>query len=276
MILFPTSSIKRGHKPAAKYSSAESLLSLINDILDFSKVESGKLELENISFDLLELIGDLSKTLSKQAYDKGIAFIVDVPSISQSHIISDPGRIRQVLTNLLSNAIKFTSTTRQYGGSDLGLTISRDLCQLMHGDIRVTSELGQGSVFTASFMVDRSDKHRPIIPRLKTETLSVLVLSNEQASSSAIEKQLQKWGVRALTSSDINEAVNILKEHVVSESTKVTLVYVDAELPNDGALPFADVLQKRSIFQGLKLVLLTKYGSEVNNEFCQIHGFSQL
>jgi len=88
--------------------SGESLLTVINDILDFSKVESGKLELEKISFNLYDCVGDTIKTLAVRAHRKGLELAYDVSSDIPPHLIGDPGRLRQVLVNLAGNAIKFT------------------------------------------------------------------------------------------------------------------------------------------------------------------------
>ena len=96
------------HKASLAKSSAESLLTLINDILDFSKIESGKIDLEEIDFDLKSMLGNLAETFGKQVHDKGIELILDTADIKHSMVIGDPSRIRQVLTNLISNAIKFT------------------------------------------------------------------------------------------------------------------------------------------------------------------------
>ncbi|MGI0482782.1 PAS domain-containing protein [Geminocystis sp. CENA526] len=89
-------------------SSAESLLSLINDILDYSKVEAGKLEIENIDFDLYQMLGDVSKAMALKAQEKGLELILDVTNIQHSMVNSDPNRLRQILTNLIGNAVKFT------------------------------------------------------------------------------------------------------------------------------------------------------------------------
>ena len=88
--------------------SGESLLTVINDILDFSKVESGKLELEKISFNLYDCVGDTIKTLAVRAHRKGLELAYDVSSDIPPHLIGDPGRLHQVLVNLAGNAIKFT------------------------------------------------------------------------------------------------------------------------------------------------------------------------
>ena len=88
--------------------SGDALLTIINDILDFSKIDAGKLEIEDIDFDLRRTTEEAVDILVKTAYEKGleVATLIDgdVPQI----VCGDPGRLRQVLTNLVGNAIKFT------------------------------------------------------------------------------------------------------------------------------------------------------------------------
>ena len=104
----PLSPSQKNHLHVAK-SSAHALLTLINDILDFSKVEAGKMEIESIAFNLRNEFGDLAKALVFKAEEKGVELILDMHDMDQEIILSDPGRIRQIVTNLVGNAIKFTS-----------------------------------------------------------------------------------------------------------------------------------------------------------------------
>ena len=90
--------------------SADSLLSVIDDILDFSKIEAGKLELEEIDFNLHDVVVDTLTILGLRADEKKIElishFLPEVP-----HMVSgDPGRLRQILVNLVGNSIKFTES----------------------------------------------------------------------------------------------------------------------------------------------------------------------
>ena len=177
-------------------TEANSLLSIINDVLDVSKIEAGKLELEEIPFDLRVTIEDVGGSIARRAVQKGLEFISFLSPDVPSRLIGDPGRLKQVLTNLTGNAVRFThegeiyvkaemaedlgdsvrirflikdtgigipkdkqaiifesftqadgSTTRKYGGTGLGTTISKQLAELMGGEIGVESEEGKGSTF---------------------------------------------------------------------------------------------------------------------------------
>jgi signal transduction histidine kinase len=90
--------------------SANTLLTVINDILDLSKVESGKLDIEEVQFNLSLVIRDVVKMLSFEAERKKLQFKyeIDFPCPNDLTVMGDPGRVRQILANLLSNALKFT------------------------------------------------------------------------------------------------------------------------------------------------------------------------
>ncbi|MCL4215559.1 MAG: response regulator, partial [Candidatus Hydrogenedentes bacterium] len=90
--------------------SGEALLSLVNDILDFSKIESGKLELEELDFDLRAMLEDTSELLAVRAHEKELEFICHIDPEVPTYLRGDPGRLRQILINLAGNAIKFTSS----------------------------------------------------------------------------------------------------------------------------------------------------------------------
>jgi signal transduction histidine kinase len=181
--------------------SAYSLLNIINDILDFSKIEAGKLLIDEVPFNLAELVQDTVDLMSIKAEEKGLDLVCSIDPALPSQLTGDPIRIKQVLTNLMGNAVKFTakgevfvniqsvaryeekdaafidldiqvkdtgigipqnklndifesftqvdnSTTRKYGGTGLGLTISKSLVELMGGRLTVESEHGIGSTFS--------------------------------------------------------------------------------------------------------------------------------
>jgi len=90
------------------YSSAEMLLVILNDILDLSKIEAGKMELEEIDFDLRETLEDVASLLAERAHSKYIEIGCDISQNIPARVSGDPVRFKQIITNLLGNAIKFT------------------------------------------------------------------------------------------------------------------------------------------------------------------------
>lgn len=89
-------------------NAGASLLSIVNDILDFSKVEAGKIELENIEFELDSVLENIVTVVFQKAEEKGLEFLLHVASDVPAVIKGDPLRLGQVLINLVNNAIKFT------------------------------------------------------------------------------------------------------------------------------------------------------------------------
>ena len=89
-------------------NSGESLMNIINEILDFSKIESGRMELEESSFDLRLCIEDVLDLISPKALEKHLDIIYFIDPRVNQFIYGDGFRLRQIIVNLMSNAIKFT------------------------------------------------------------------------------------------------------------------------------------------------------------------------
>jgi len=88
--------------------SCQSLMTVINDVLDISKIEAGKIELEDIPFNVCQLVENITDLFISKAEEKNINFVSLIDRDVNKMVYGDPGRIRQVLMNLCSNSIKFT------------------------------------------------------------------------------------------------------------------------------------------------------------------------
>ncbi len=88
--------------------SATSLLGIINDILDFSKLEAGKIDIEEIRINIIELLEQLVEMMAYRIDEKDVEVHIDISHEIPIHLIGDELRLRQILNNILSNAVKFT------------------------------------------------------------------------------------------------------------------------------------------------------------------------
>jgi len=103
----PLTEQQRRHSRLAQ-SSSLSLLAIVNDILDFSKIDAGKLDIEHVEFNLLQLLEEMAETISHDVIDKPVDVVADFTDVSHTTVYSDPVRIRQIITNLARNSAKFT------------------------------------------------------------------------------------------------------------------------------------------------------------------------
>ncbi len=261
------------------YKSSQSLLDIINDILDLSKIESGRLEVELIPFDLNQLMSELFQLFNDQARNKGIALVYQYQAELPAQWLGDGKRIRQILTNLISNAIKFTeqgqvticisgqllnapqysiqiaisdtgigiasskqedifspfkqadsSTSRHYGGTGLGLTISRKLANAMQGEITVQSQLGQGSTFTLTLPL--INDHYPIAESAPNETHRstplhgrVLLAEDNIVNQRVAAKMLQRLGLNFELANNGEQAIK------AALSENFDLILMDINMP---------------------------------------------
>jgi two-component system sensor histidine kinase BarA len=222
--------------------SANGLLTIINDILDLSKIDAGKLVLENIDFNVREVLEDVLTINAPEAHKKSLELVSLIYSDVPQFLTGDPLRIKQVLTNLISNAIKFTpqgnitvrvliedenvnqasvkfeitdtgiglsneqqnklfrafsqadsSTTRQFGGTGLGLVISQHLVKAMNGDISVESAEGEGSTFSFSVTLKKSGQHALSMNELKGQ--QILLMESSSTTRLSITHLLEQWHV---------------------------------------------------------------------------------
>ena len=288
--------------------SSESLLAIINDILDFSKIEAGKLELEEIAFNLHEVVSETLKALAFRAHQKGLELAYSIDAGVPENTVGDPGRLRQVLINLVGNAIKFThageilvsvtcrshevgsselqftiadsgigipkekqaaifeaftqgdnSTTRQFGGTGLGLPISALLVNLMGGTVSVESEDGRGSTFYFTAILKTSSL--PISPLEETtlphlDNIPVLVVDDNETNRRILSEMVSSWGMRCRTAASATDALQLLRE-AYDASTPYHIVLTDCLMPGMDGFDFVSAIRRDPNLSGALILMLT-------------------
>ena len=282
-------------------NNSDWLLHIINDILDLSKIESGKLILEHIPFDLHDIFTHCKTAIMPAAVEKGLMlYFYAEPSVGKM-LVGDPTRVRQILINLLSNAIKFTrkgtvkvssnilsssenkvtllfevkdsgigmtyeqierifepfvqadvSTTRKFGGTGLGLTICRNIIEVMGGELNLDSTVGVGSKFSFELTFDTIDidehKTQPAVTLGDSEkpvfSAEILVCEDNKMNQKVISDHLSRIGIEAVIANNGLEGINILRGRLDSKERPFDLIFMDIHMPVMDGLEASQALQK--------------------------------
>lgn len=258
--------------------SADYILKLVNDLLDFSKLENNRIAIEEVSFNVKSLIENTCKTLEPAAINKNIELTWDIDEELNSNFISDPYRIKQVLTNLISNSVKFTQEgsvevtvvikdntiviavldtgigiakekqeevfkeftqahsgiEKRFGGTGLGLTISRRIIELIGGTITLESEIGQGSIFTIAIPC------KPCTSNINTEVASActeypslsgkkaLIVDDDTTQLALLREIFTGYGMNVKTEANSSAVASIIdQEHFDIVMTDIQMPVTD-------------------------------------------------
>ena len=231
----------------------------LNDILDLSKIESGRLDLEAIDFDLSEVVDKVLQMLAMRADEKGLELVCHIAPDVPTLLIGDPTRLTQIFINLIGNALKFTedgsvvvlitndeaartpgrirlsvsdtgigipadklhtifdrfvqahrSTTRQYGGTGLGLPISKQLAERMNGTIWVESTVGKGSTFYCSVALEVQPLSSTQMPdsRINLTGIRTLIVDDHPVNRLILRETLATCGASVTEAVDGNAAID--------------------------------------------------------------------
>ena len=154
-----------------------------------------------------------------------------------------------------------SSTTRKYGGTGLGLAISRRLIELMHGEIRVESELGKGATFSfnAAF-----GKQRTTIKLVRHDLvgLKVLIVDDNATNREILTHYTRSWKMEVGSTTDGPEALKML--HEAAKTDPFDLAILDMQMPSMDGLMLARAIKLDPELSKTRLVMLTSLGNHLD------------
>ncbi|HEX7523004.1 MAG TPA: response regulator [Candidatus Deferrimicrobium sp.] len=153
------------------------------------------------------------------------------------------------------------TTTRKFGGTGLGLTISKQLVGMMGGTIRVVSAPGKGAEFIFTIRLREAAKSSltPPTPRPDLKGLKVLVVDDNRTNREILEKQLHVWGMSSGGAGGGDEALSILRM-ASSEGAPFDLAILDYHMPDIDGLQLAGLIKADSSLSGIRLIMLSSVG----------------
>jgi len=157
------------------------------------------------------------------------------------------------------------STTRKYGGTGLGLPISRQIAAMMGGAITVSSEPGKGSefLFRARFPLDRGAEDETGKPAHARDLsgLRTLIVDDNETNRNILEQQLLRWGMWSRCAVDAVQALDMLRK-AEAEGNPFELALIDHEMPGWNGLELADRIKEDPAIGDVKLILLSSVDVE--------------
>ncbi|NJL60145.1 MAG: response regulator [Desulfobacteraceae bacterium] len=153
-----------------------------------------------------------------------------------------------------------SSVSRKYGGTGLGLVISKRLAEIMGGTMWVESTAGQGSTFHFTIKAAAASSAQPIYMSLEQPSLRgrrVMVVDDNATNREIVLRQTSAWGMNPLTFSSGHEALDVIRrgEHF-------DLAILDMCMPEMDGLELAEAIHKQPVAQSLRLVMMSSVGQQ--------------
>ncbi|NQZ26284.1 MAG: response regulator [Colwellia sp.] len=167
-----------------------------------------------------------------------------------------------------------SSTTRQYGGTGLGLAIVKKLCQLMNGDITVTSTQGQGSTFSFTLLLESCDTLKAELPQVDLSAYKILIVDDNKTNREVLYGQLKLWGADVSQADNAKTAFSSLTENFAKASeSNFDIAILDMQMPEMNGAQLGQIIRAYKQFENLKLIMLTSLARPGDAQYFANLGF---
>lgn len=166
------------------------------------------------------------------------------------------------------------SMTRKFGGTGLGLIISKRLVEMMNGSIGVTSEVGKGSTFwfSAQFLEDNTISAQSGPDRNELKDLRVLVIDDNETNLKVFRKYLEYWQCLPEQVNDAEKGLLLLR-NVAGSEEEFDVVLVDCQMPGMDGITFARQVNEDPALRHIKLIMLSSIADLITPEELTGSGF---
>ena len=260
--------------------SGNNLSGLLNDILDITRIETGKMKLKAVKFDLNELLHGISQVFQERCSDNSLNWREQNELPDNVFVYSDPQKLRQILFNLLGHAVNFTDqgeislrvkltghdqylfeisdtgsgivpeefkdihtafhpeqTDTAKDGTALGIAITKKHLELLGSKLKVSSIVGEGSVFSFSLQLKpahsgleiRQKSRREIIRPAPTDSIKALVVDDSELSRNLLVDMLTEIDAVVISVNNGLEAIEFIQE--AAPEDRPDIVFMGIRMP---------------------------------------------
>ncbi len=199
--------------------------------------------------------GEIVVSLSREGeiYKKnGVPYLDIAIAVTDTGIGISPEKISKIFESFTQAD---SSTTRRFGGTGLGLTISKSLSELMHGSLHVSSELGQGSTFTLHVPVEVLNKNPQFSSSHKPGLNNVLIVEDNASSRQMLSKVFDYFKIDVDFASTCREAI-LKMERMNIESKRIDLLLIDQSMPDMDGITLCKEFRKDVRFRNIPQTLM--------------------